>query len=450
MFNYITVNFPETSLQPEVIYSANIYQKRYAHETVCLYFKDWGVQYDVVKPGTPIKLTLHAFHETKDIYGYVHHINLERTPGKNFTELVVIGSSFPMKQQAQVVYKNTTADQVIKEIASKYNFVAYAVPHPRVYPQISQAGHSDWEFMVRLAKQCGYTLRATNTELYFQPIMDDYTNYREEAPKFIMRPAGNPEGSTIYSFRPMIGETIPYEDATKAAISVNGVDITSASPISITQQIRNTKTRVKQQVEFFDKFDTETVVPDALVADYEAAAAEHRNYFPYRGSAEVLGNPSLRPDMPVYLDGIGEPYSGYWVILEVHHCIVEEELNRQRYTTTLLLGTDSLGKAAQWTDSKTILTPDYSPKRTIIPNVLQTKVKPITVLNKKIKYENATSYVSFGNPQNRAKPSINGRANEPALWQTGTTSLDPIIYETTTPDFITYRWATKIGAIYEL
>ena len=447
MFNYVTVDFPETTIQPQVVYSATVTQTRYAHEMICLYFKDWGVQFDVVKSGLPVHLVVHGYNEKRDFYGYVHHVNLNRSPGKNFTELTVIGASFPMKQQSQTVYKNTTADQIIKEIAAKHNFVAYAVPHPRVYPQVAQAGHSDWEMMVRLAKQCGYTLRANNTEIYFQPIMEDYTKYRAEAPKFVMRPASDPNGSTLYSFKPMIGESIPYEDSTKGAVAINGVDITNAAPVSITQQIRSTKTRVKQQSEFFDRFDTHTVAPDPLVAGYEAEAAENRNYFPYRGVAEVLGNPNLRPDMPVYLDGIGEPYSGYWIILEAQHTIVEEELNRQRYTTTIVVGTDSLGKAEQWSDSKTILSPDYNPKRTIIPNVLQTKVVPVTILNKKTTSTSPSSPVGFGNPQNRAKPNINGRSTEPTMWQTNTTSLDPVVKESIQPVFITDRFAQKIGAL---
>jgi phage protein D len=382
---------------------------------ISLYFKDWGVQYDVVKPGSPVQLTINGYNQQRDLYGYVHHINVDRAPGKYFTEVVVIGASFPMKQQSQNVYINVTADQVVKEIASSYNFVSYVVPHPRVYPQIAQAGHSDWELLVRLSKQCGYTLRANNTELYFQPVMEDFTKYREEAPHYIMRSSSDPQGSTIYSFKPMIGESVPYEDATKGAVAVNGVDSVNTTPISITQQIRAAKTRDKQQTEFFDRFDTATVANTALVAQYEAEAAENRNYFPYRGTVEVLGNPNLRPDMPVYLDGIGDPYAGYWVILEATHHIVEEELNRQRYTTTLVVGTDSLGSATRWTDSKTVSSPDYTPKRTIIPNVLQTKVKPVTVLNKKIKYESPANTGTFGDPQNRAKPKVNGRSNDPAM-----------------------------------
>jgi phage protein D len=447
MFNYISVDFPQTTLQPQVIYKADIYQKRYAHEIACLYFKDWGVQYDVVKAGSPIHLIINGFHEKRELFGYVHHIKLDRTPGKNFTEVTVIGASFPMKQQAQEVYTGVTADQVAQQIATKHNFVCFSVPHPRVYPQVAQAGHSDWELLVRLAKQCGYTLRATNTELYFQPVMYDYTYKREEAPRFVLRQAGDPLGSTIYSFTPTVGESIPYEDATKGAVAVNGVDAVNAAPISITQQLRNAKTRIKQQSEFFDIFDTSTVAPDVLVASYEADAAESRNYFPYRGEVTVLGNPSLRPDMPVYLDGIGEPYSGYWMVLEAHHNIVEEELNRQRYTTTLIVGTDSLGDAVKWTDSKTILAPEFIPSRTVIPNVLQTKIKPSTVLNKKISYESLANSGSFGDPKNRAKPSINGRSNEPAMWQTNTSTLDPVIYEQTNPPFIIERLYRKIGLV---
>ena len=445
MFNYISVNFPETTLQPKIVYSANLHQKRYHHELLTLNFKDWGLEYDVIRPGFPVQATIYGNNEKRDFYGYIHHINVNRTPGNNFSEVVVIGASFAMKQQQQAIYKNVTADDVIKQIAAKYNFAVYAVNHPRVYPQVAQAGHSDWEIMVRLAKQCGYTLRTQNTELYFQPIMQDFTKYRSEAPKFEMRQANDPQGSSIYSFKPIIGESIQYEDATKAAVAIGGVDIINKAPISLTQQIRSAKTRTKTQIEFFDRFATEVVATDSAVAGYEAEAAENRNYFPYRATVEVIGHPNLRPDMPVFLDGISEPYSGYWVVLEAVHCIVEEELNRQKYTTILTVGIDSLGKAAQWTDSQTVLAPDYTPKRTIFPDVQQTKIVPKTVLNKRTERVSPQDKGSFGNPQNRAKPSVNGRSTDPSLWQTDTYTLDPIFITTNKPAFIIDRLAQKYG-----
>ena len=429
MFNYIKVDFPDTTASPQYVYYANIFQNRYSHEMAIIKFRDWGLEYDVVTPGTPVMLTIYGRNNRREMYGYVHHINPEKTPGKNFTEVVIIGASYVMRDPSQLIYRNLTADQVIKKIASKHNFVAYAVPHPRVYPQISQAGHTDWEIMVRLAKQCGYTLRAQNTELYFQPILEDFTNYRASAPKFIMRSMSAPEGSTIYSFRPIIGESVDFEDATKAAVAISGVDRFSNSNLSITKQKRNKKTRKKQQVEFFDHFDASVVANDVETASHEATAAEERNSFPYRAVVEVLGDPDLRPDMPVFLEGIGQTYSGYWTILQTEHGIVEEERNRQCYTTVLTVGVDSLGTANTWSDNKTIVAPDYAPKRTIVPNKKQTVVVPKTGLNTSSKSLTPQSKGSFGVTKNRAKASVNNRTQETPKWKSQTASLNNIIEE---------------------
>jgi uncharacterized protein involved in type VI secretion and phage assembly len=431
MFNYIKVDFPDTKAAPQYVYYADIFQNRYSHEMAIVKFRDWGLEYDVITPGTPVTLTVYGRNNRREMYGYVHHINPEKTPGKNFTEVVIIGASYAMREPSQFIYRNLTADQVVKKIASKHNFVAYAVPHPRIYPQISQAGHTDWEILVRLAKQCGYTLRAQNTELYFQPILEDFTNYRASAPKFIMRSMSSPEGSTIYSFRPIIGESVDFEDATKAAVAISGVDRFSNTNLSITKQKRNKKTRKKQQVEFFDHFDSSVVANDVETAGHEANAAEERNSFPYRAVVEVLGDPDLRPDMPVFLEGIGQVYSGYWTILQTEHKIVEEELNRQRYTTVLTVGVDSLGTANTWSDNKTIVAPDYAPKRTIVPNKKQTVVVPKTSLSTASKAVTPQSKGSFGTPKNRAKPSklsVN-RAQETPKWKSQTSSLNNIIEE---------------------
>lgn len=447
MFNYVQIEFLETALQPQVVYYANFYQNRYSHELIEVKFRDWGVDYDVVAPGMPVKLTLDSPKSSREIYGYVHHINEDKSPGKNFTEVVIIGASFSMRQPTQYIYKNTTADQVVKEIASRHNFVCYAVPHPRVYPQVSQAGHSDWEFMVRLAKQSGYTLRAQNTELYFQPVMDDFTNYRESAPKFIMRPVGDPDGSTLYSFKPIIGDSVKFDGTQKAAVAVSGVDSYSGSPMAITKQKQNRKTRRKQKNEFFDYFDTSIVAPDLEVAEHEATAADERNRFPYRAKIEVLGDPELRPDLPIFLDGIGETYSGYWVILSTEHRVIEEERNRQRYTTVLTVGIDSLGEANTWVDNKTVTSPDYLPKRQIIPNVRQTKVVPTTALSNTTNAVTPQTRESFGNPKNRKKVTVLNRDQGSPTWKSTTRSLNNISIEPTKSPVVLDRILRNAGVV---
>lgn len=442
MFNYVSVEFPNTTLGPKYVYSLNLIQKRYHHEIAIVGFRDWGVEYDVVTPGSPVRMKITGTDGRRDFYGYIHHISVDKTPGKNFTEVTVVGGSMPMKQPSQTIYINKSADQIVKEIASKYNFACYAVPHPRIYSQVAQAGHTDWELMVRLAKQSGYSLRAENTELYFQPLLEDYTKYRAEAPRFIMRDATNPEGSSLYNFKMIVGESIDYGDETKAATAVSGMDKYADEPLSITQVIRDKRTRNKTQNEFFDKFDTSVVATDSSMAKYEAEAAESRSVFPYRATVEVLGDPGLKPDMPIYLDGIGAPYAGYWVVLEAEHKIIEEQRNHQMYTVVLTVGTDSLGSATSWTDSQRITAPDARPKRTIIPNQKQTKVRPKTTLSVKSTIVTPAKQGSFGNPKNRNK-AVGAKDIEPSVWQSTTSSLNNIITEPRKSSTIVNRLATK-------
>jgi phage protein D len=413
-------------LSPKLIYSLVLQQNRYEHEVVSIKFRDWGVEYDSVETGTPITFTLGSAKNIKQFYGYVHHINVNRSPGTNMTEVVAVSASMIMKNESQHVYKGMSADGIIQQIANKNNFVAFTVPHPRIYPQVAQAGHTDWELMVRLAKQCGYSLRTENTEIYFQPMLYEYTTRRSEAPVYVMNGPASPQGSTIYSFDPVISETLDYDGDKKGAVAVGGVDKNSTQAMSITQQIRAKNTKSSFKPEFFDRFATNVVASDPATAKYEAEAAENRNMFPYRGTAEVIGNASLRPDLPVYLSGIGSQYSGYWTILGTEHKVVEDTRNIQKYTTILYLGTDSLGSAVQWTDGQTVYAPTSGSVRSIVPGVRQTASLPITKLKVTSPNIGQQSFSSFGVATNRKKSN----ASSP-VWVTGTLSLDPITQQVT-------------------
>ena len=441
MFNFIRIAFPDAESGPTIVYSAEITQEKYKHDMIKVVFKDWDISYEVLSPGSPVQLTITGVTEKKDVYGYIHSVKQHRTPGKNFTEMIMIGASYPFRQPSKKIYKDITADQVARIIAEKHNFACYTVPHPRVYPQIAQSGHTDWELLVRLAKQSGYTLRATNTELYFQPNLEDFNKYKEEAMTFTMRQANDSAGSTLYSFNPTVSESLDYEDGAKTAIAISGVDRFTNTPMAVTQQEAYKTTRVKQQNEFFDEFDTDTVATTPEIARYESEAVDNLIVFPYRATAEVLGAPSLRPDMPVYLNGIGPNYSGFWTILKVEHMIIEEESNRHRYTCVLHLGTDSLGETRIGPDSRDITSPPARPIRKIIPGVRQTTVRPVTYLNRITVPVNSTQLGSFGSIENRAKPSIDDRDTSPARWVSGTKSLNPVRPEPIVEQFVIDRLA---------
>ena len=378
MLKFISVNFNGIDGAPSRISSFRLVQEKYKHEIAYLTFNEWEPIFDLIKPGIPVDVVYQEPNSERTFYGYVHHLEPVKTPGANHVKVILIGASYILKQASQRIYTNTTASAVIKEIAERNEFSYSVIDHPRVYPQIAQAGISDWLLMVRLAKQCGYSLRTENTSIYFEPLTEDFTTYKFQASIFEMRNANDPEGSTLYSFNPIIGETLHWEDGSKSATAVSGIDLTTGTNtnFAVTRQDRDVTIRENRTEEFFDRFQTNIVALDYASASYESESADVLTMFPYRATAEVLGNASLRPGMPIYLAGVGESYEGYWIILETEHII--ENL---QYTTKLILGIDSLGRGNRWKDGTTLLVRPTPEVRKIVAGQSQDKLKGFTGLS---------------------------------------------------------------------
>ena len=430
MFNYITIDFPTVDIKPERVLSFTLKKSRYAHDVAEIQFRDWDVQFDSIRPGTPVSCVIKSSDSSKNFYGYVHHINSNMTPGRKFVKLTVIGASYKLKQARQRVFVNQSADTIITSIAKEYGFAYYVEKHPRVYQQATQAGHTELEFMTRLARQSGYSLRIENTELYFQSMTTDYTNNRSSAPVFTMREQSHPSGSTLYKFNIVAGESIVHPDAYKAAIAIGGVDAYNSVPYTTTSQRRPDTTRDRSQPEFFDYFATDVVAPGYDLTSYEAIAADEKNRFPYRATAVVIGDPTLRPDLPVYLDGIGKDYSGYWTILNAVHQIREETRNDFSYLTQLELGTDSLGVATAWKDGKLVTEPAPIPTRNIIPNTKSTVVSPDSFLDTYSMPEALDFLVPFGDTTNRPQPSTGKVSYTAPTWRSDSGNLGVVPAET--------------------
>jgi hypothetical protein len=377
MFNHLDVKFPTLSLPLTRGYSLSSHHARYEHETHTVRFIDWNVEHASISDGTPVVITLKGYGSERVINGYVHHVIPDLSPDRNYVDITIIGASRVFKQQSQKIWKNATADQVISEIAKSHGFSFVAFPHPRFYEQISQSGMSDWELMVKLAKQNGYSLKCSNTTLYFQPLTQEFTDSREEAAYFAMHGLDQ-KATGIYSFNPIVGESVPYADARKATVSIAGVDKRSKAAHNYVHQKNPQATRENYVKPIFDSYHTHVVAPSYEIARHEAIAADERNRYPYRGEVVIQGNPAILPDSPVFLDGIGSAYSGYWTVLSIEHHII----GNKEFTTKMMVGTDSLGLSATWTDNKTIAHPSQSVKRVINPGVRQKNVVPKTSLTK--------------------------------------------------------------------
>ena len=333
----VSVNFPLVTDQPTRCHALRWSQRRYEHEYGKISFTDWSPDPAALIPGSPVEITMSLQGSSKTFYGYIDYAKHKKTSKSSVTDVYVIGASYLMKQTSQTVYSNMTASAVVERIAKKYGFSYDIAPHKRVYPQISQAGDSDWELMVRLAKQCGYTLRVEGTTLYFKPLSEEFDRYKPFAESFNSATPGNPAPPRLYSINPLIGESISYGDGYKAAPSVAGINTLTGDPYVVVNPSAPRGARNYRRPEFFDRHDVHTSATTMDAAKYEAQAVDELNRFPYRAEAVVIGTPTLHPDAPVYFSDVDDDIDGYWVLINVDHIYKDGML-----TSELVAGLDSL------------------------------------------------------------------------------------------------------------
>ena len=373
-YGYASVYFPESNRTPRRVYKVTLRQEVFSHDYADIYFRDWKVNPSTIKPMTKMVLVI----KNKKFYGFVHNIENVQEAAKNFTKIGFIGASHVFRQSSQKIYRDVTASQVIVELATKYKFAYKITPHKLVYSSIVQGGRTDWQLMVDLARDCGYFLRAENTELYFHPVSEDFKYYAGEATVFDKGDAGFKGTRPIYSFNPVISETMKHLGFKKAATSIAGVNPVDGSTFKVTNQDPFTPTRVNSNPESFDDHDTAAVANDYTTASLLAKSSDEYSSFPYLAEVSTIGVQTVRPCLPVYLNNVGEQYTGYWTVLAVHHEVIESQLNQPLYTCSLTVATDSLGSIS---DPNISTIPPTKPIRTIIPNVDNTVIVPSTVLN---------------------------------------------------------------------
>lgn len=416
MPRHFNFTMPLSSNPPLMASSMELIQERQKHELAIFRFRDHEIDFDSVRPGNPINMSLFGEQGQREFYGYVHHVKPSFSPGIAETVVAVIGATYVLKAAAQTIYKNVTASDVVRQIAQKHGLSFNVDDHPRVYDQIIQAGMTDLQLMHKLARQCGYTLRLLNTELHFHPVTKLFDEQRQSAHIFSRRDARNPAGSTLYSFKLTAGEDLEQDGEYKSAAAVSGIDAKTKTLHQVTNQNRPKSLRGKKEYEFFDRF-LQVTAPDFQAAQYEAKAADERTRFPYRAVVEVLGTPTIHPDAPVYLEGLGPEYSGYWIVLKATHRVESESIHRHRYITVLEVGSDSLGSTNMQNSGGTDK-PNTAATRVVDKRTAQINTKPKTILKKGIVTPAAKKGpTGFGKIGNRTKPPVAKKTVTAPTWK---------------------------------
>jgi hypothetical protein len=423
----ISVSFPSLKLKKRpIVYSAKLKQDRYKHDVGTIVFRNWDLSEKMIPPGTPMLITLNSIRGIDSYPGFVHHVKKVMDTEKRFVEVTFIGASYRMKQKTQKVWKKVTVSQVAKTIAKKYKLSFDITPHKRVFSQLAQHGESDWQFLVKCAKKCGYLFRVDGTTLIFKPIDEIFNKYKNYAPTYNLSnltvSGAGIKGSDIYSFTPIVGESIPFPDATKSFQSFNGVNpITKKSNSFSKQNYKNGKRR-KMKAPLFDSFDTDTVVPGMDIAKSHSDAFAEMIKFPYRANGAVVGTPTLIPGMPIYLTGVGDEYSGHWIILSLEHVVHYINLTETKYTTNIEIGIDSLGESLKNIQDVSNMS-EYENSVYVEPNVRQTLRKPKSFIKtKRIPTQN-DSNITLGKVKNFDKTISRAKNESYSYWESEITDV---------------------------
>lgn len=220
-------------------------------------------------------------------------------------------------------YVQSTASDIAAKIAQRAGLtVGDVTSTTTVYPQVSQAGETDWEVLERLARDTGFEVAVRGGKFSFSS-----PTPADQAPGSPSNAARDPLilqlGKDLLSFRSVISSAEQVKDvevrgwdvATKKALTSTApaktisAELNATSPAQLAQAFGN-PTHVAANVPYRSQSEVETAAK-ALAEDIAGTFAEFE--------AVARGNPQLRAGTAILIDQLGDPFDGKYVLTRSRH-----------------------------------------------------------------------------------------------------------------------------------
>jgi len=308
-----------------------------SHEMMTVELSDRKINFDDIKSGTRVSASITAGGIARPFVGYIHHVRAEEDPVTKPTTIICIGATYLLKEAHQRVWSNMTATAIAALVCQDYRLSYNIVPHPRVFPQMSQSGMSDWKFLVYLADKIGYNLHPEGASVHMAPRLQSWEEGSKKALVFNLKKQGTFQSGALIEFEGIVGENMPTAGGIPANPTTIGVDPRNLELIGSKADKKKSTKRISLDTPF-NMINKDHAADSLLEGEYESQAYRERTRYPIKAQARVVGFPSLGPTSPVYLNGIGPTYSGYWIVSRARHIV-----DRHGYECILDLCTDSLG-----------------------------------------------------------------------------------------------------------
>lgn len=349
-----TANFPtlpSLTVEPR---RADLYEEQNSHDLLVLqYPAESPLWFQSIKTGVPVTFSWKQDTLSRGFVGYVSSISKVNSPERmNFMEITCVGATYPLKERATKVFKNSTIPQAVEQIVSEYGFSFVGEPHDQVFPQLVIAGSSYWEWIQEQAKRIGFGVIVDGMNFIFKPLDKLIDMGFSNAAILSMGNQNIPFNTqfldrTLDYFKVISGANIEDSNNLRTVKTVGGVDPVTSKPFiaDVSPSTAGNNLRANVTDVLFTEYRTERVVNDQSVAEGNADGAAQLARFNIPARVQCQGDPRIRPFGTVLIDGTGSLTDGFWVVRTAHHMFHKVG----DYQMELLVATDGLGELTQST-----------------------------------------------------------------------------------------------------
>lgn len=329
---------------PKRVLEFSLLQREYHHDFAIIEVQGEQDNQREYRTGAPVQLTWGRSPQgTDDFYGYIDHVvpkldRKERATNMRSIMVYCLGASWPLKNPVQSVYVGLTTSDAIRDVAAKNFFTTDVTDNQIIWPSLSAAGVSQWDFLVDMAKRSGRTLYCNKTEVRCYDALTTLKRSDRPVPTFYFYDK-HPELNTVIDFKVRSGEAGVEDGRQRRIRYAQGIDDHTGLAVFArddASQLTVDQLSLDSPDPWFDKFETDFVVPSNLLAMQRLDAEARRNRFYIKAHAQVVGDTRVTQGGVVILEGLANKHSGAWYVHAVKHTIT-----KARYVMDLELGRDS-------------------------------------------------------------------------------------------------------------
>lgn len=321
------------------VYSAKIIQPEYGIEAAIITLPRPMVTAALFSNGTPVQLTYGRSPASLTTFsGYIHHIETDRSQQKSVATLVCEGAASPQLRNAanRAWPVNSMAQTAAVAIADALHLSSLTEATDVVAPG-GPVRESWWRYLVRMAKECGFTCYTSGTDIRFH---SRRVNEKDVAPWFqyydqaVMQFTNN-----VVSFNTVASDDIarhsPHRQrrvygVTDEGLTVEISDSGDLESVGGITQVLPTLTHVEGMV-----------VHDSGTALSRLRGVQESHRFATQSEFVVSGNETVRQSSTIIIRGVDADLDGYWYVLNVVH-----QLTTAGYSLRVLAGRDGVGDNA--------------------------------------------------------------------------------------------------------